>query len=65
VIIALLRFIYLTLPNCAGIELKTLNKEEKQRKSTKANSPWRVKGDQRRDKAVSIKDHSPPTRNGE
>ena len=33
--IALLRFIYLTLPICAGAELKTLNKEEKQEKSTK------------------------------
>jgi len=33
---ALLHFIYLALPNCAGIEPKTLSKEEKQRKSTKA-----------------------------
>jgi len=32
---ALLRFIYLTLPNCAGKLLKTLSKEEKQEKSTK------------------------------
>jgi len=32
VITALLRFIYLTLPFCAGIDLKTLNKEEKQKK---------------------------------
>ena len=31
----LLRFIYLTLPNCAGKLLKTLSKEEKQEKSTK------------------------------
>jgi len=35
VIITLLRFIYLTLPFCAGADLKTLNKEEKQEKSTK------------------------------
>jgi len=40
---ALLRFIYLTLPIYAGSELKT---EEKQRRSTKVNSPWQVKGDQ-------------------
>jgi len=32
---ALLRFIYLTLPNCTGNLLKTLSKEEKQEKSTK------------------------------
>jgi len=32
---ALLRFMYLTLPNCAGKLLKTLSKEEKQEKSTK------------------------------
>ena len=31
-IITLLHFIYLTLPFCAGIDLKTLNKEEKQKK---------------------------------
>jgi len=31
-----------------GIELKTLSKEEKQRKSTKAYSPWRVIGEERR-----------------
>jgi len=48
VIITLLRLIYLTLPNCAGIELKTLSKEEKQRKNTKAYSPWRVIGEGRR-----------------
>ena len=47
-IIALLRFIYLTLPNCAGIKLKTLSKEEKQRKNTKAYSPWRVISEERR-----------------
>jgi len=36
VIITFLRFIYLTLPFCAGTDLKTLNKEEKQeKKSTK------------------------------
>jgi len=35
VIKTLLRFIYLTLPNCAGIELKTLSNEEKQRKKYK------------------------------
>ena len=34
-IVTLLRFIYLTLPFCAGTDLKTLNKEEKQEKSTK------------------------------
>jgi len=45
---ALLRFTYLTLLNCARIELKTLSKEEKQRKSTKAYSPWRVIGEERR-----------------
>jgi len=44
----LLRFIYLTLPNCAGIKLKTLSKEEKQRKSTKVYLPWRVIGEERR-----------------
>jgi len=50
----LLRFIYLTLPNCAGKLLKTLSKEEKQEKiqkgrkmSRKAHSlasrlQWRV-----------------------
>jgi hypothetical protein len=48
VIISLLRFIYLTSPICAGIELKTLSKEEKQRRSAKVNSPWRVGDDQRR-----------------
>jgi len=35
VIITLLRFIYLTIPFCAGTDLKTLNKKEKQEKSTK------------------------------
>jgi len=45
VIIALLRFIYLTLPICAGTELKTPNKEIKQRKSAKVSSQWRVEGE--------------------
>jgi len=44
----LLRFIWLTLPICAGTEPKTWSKEEKQRRSTKSNSPWRVKDSQRR-----------------
>jgi len=51
---ALLCFIYLTLPNCAGKLLKTLSNEEKQEKSTKrqkdeftrlklaSHSQWRV-----------------------
>ena len=47
-IITLLRFIYLTSPIYAGIEFKTLSKEEKQRRSAKVNSPWRVNDDQRR-----------------
>ncbi|KEH30119.1 hypothetical protein MTR_4g063625 [Medicago truncatula] len=42
VIIALLRFLYLTLSICARIELKTPNKEVKQRKSAKVSSPWRA-----------------------
>jgi len=51
VIIALLRFIYLTLPICAGTERKTPNKEEKQEKKIQkgrkmklfaSNSQWRV-----------------------
>jgi len=50
---ALLRFIYLTLLIYAGNELKTLSKEEKQRRSTKVNSLWRVKGDQWRVKGES------------
>ena len=47
-IIALLRFIYLTSLIYAGVELKTLSKEEKQRGSAKVNSPWRVNDDQMR-----------------
>jgi hypothetical protein len=35
VIMALLRFICLTLPNCAGFDLKTLSKEENQEKVQK------------------------------
>jgi hypothetical protein len=35
VIIALLRFIYLTLSNCAGFDFKTLRKEENQEKVQK------------------------------
>ena len=34
-IIALLRFNWLTLPNCAGFDLKTLSKHEKAKKSAK------------------------------
>ena len=34
-IIALLRFNCLTLPNCAGFDLKTLSKHEKAKKSAK------------------------------
>jgi len=46
---ALLHFIYLTLPNnCVGIELKTMSKEEKQRKNIEAYPPWRVIGEDRR-----------------
>jgi len=69
VINTLLRFICLTLPICAGIEFKTLSKEEKQRRSTKANSPWWVKGDQWRVKGEQVpestRNHSPSTRKGE
>jgi len=69
VINTLLRFICLTLPICAGIGFKTLSKEEKQRRSTKANSPWRVKGDQRRVRGEQVlestRNHSPSTRKGE
>lgn len=65
----LLRLICLTLPICAGIELKTLTKEEKQRRSTKANSPWQVNGGQRRVKGEQVpeitRNHSHSTRNGE
>lgn len=58
-IITLLRFIYLTLPICAGIELKTLSKEEKQRNSAKVNSTWRVEGVQRR---AQVREHKDLTR---
>ena len=34
-IMALVRFIYLTLPNCVGKLLKTLSNEEKQEKKYK------------------------------
>ena len=47
-IITLLRFIYLTSPIYVGIEFKTLSKQEKQRRSEKVNSSWRVNDDQRR-----------------
>jgi len=58
VIIALLRFMYLSLPICAGFELKTPSKEEKSRKAQRgrnmnslaSNSQWReVKGEQRQE----------------
>jgi len=62
----ILRFISLTLPICAGIKPKTWSKEEKQRRSTKVNSPWRVKGGERRvrDEQVteSTRNQSPSTR---
>ena len=65
----LLRFICLSLPICAGIELKILSKEEKQRRSTKANSPWQVKEPQRRVRGEQVpectRNHSHSTHNGE
>jgi len=65
VIIALLCFIYLTSPIYAGIELKTLSKEEKQRGSAKVNSPWRVNDDQRRARDRKSRNYSHSTRKGE
>jgi len=74
---ALLRFIYLTLPNCAGKLLKTLSKEEKQEKSTKrqkdeftrlqraSSLQWRVASASKSRKAYLLASNSPPTRNGE
>jgi len=46
-IITLLHFIYLTLPFCAGIDLKTLNKEEKKYKEAErlSHSPPTRKGE--------------------
>jgi len=69
VINTLLPFICLISPICAGIGFKTLSKEEKQRRSTKANSPWRVKGDQRRVRGEQVPEnarkHSPSIHKGE
>jgi len=67
VIIALLRFIYLTLPFCTGIDLKTLNKEEKHKKVQKgrkmkllaSNSQWRVAKASKGRKAYSLASHAP------
>ena len=74
-ILALLRFIYLTLPNCAGKLLKTLSKEEKQEKkstnkgrkmnSIASNSPWRVAKESKGRRAYLLASNSPPVRNGE
>jgi len=67
VIIALLRFICLTLPICAGTELKTLNKEEKQEKKVQkgrkmkllaSNSQWRVAKASKGRKAYSLASNS-------
>jgi hypothetical protein len=70
VIIALLRFICLTLPIYAGIELKTPSKEEKQRKVQlgrttsllASNSQWRAVESELK-AGASI--YSPSTRNNE
>ena len=66
VIIALLRFKYLTLPICAGIELKTPSKEGKQREKFKSQlamaSRRRASGEH---KSESTRNHSQSTRNGE
>jgi len=77
----LLRFIYLTLPNCAGKLLKALSKEEKQEKNTKrqkdeqkgtftrlqfaSRSQWRVASASKSRKAHLLASNSPPTRNDE
>jgi len=58
----LLRFICLTLPICAGIEPKTWSKEEKQRRSTKVNLPWRVKDGQRRVRGEQVTESTEITR---
>ena len=57
VIMVLLRFIYLTLHNCAGKLLKALSEEEKQEKMQKGRKMSR--------KAHSLASNSPPVRNGE
>jgi len=56
-IMVLLRFIYLILPNCAGKLLKALSKEEKQEKIQKDRKMSR--------KARSLASNSPLVRNGE
>jgi hypothetical protein len=44
-IIALLRFLYLTLPICAGLLSQDTKQRRKTKKISKSNSPWQVKGE--------------------
>jgi len=77
---ALLRFIYRTLPNFAGKLLKTPSKEENKKKVQKgqeeqkgsftrlqyaSSSQWRATSANKSRKAHSLATTSPPTRNGE
>jgi hypothetical protein len=44
-IIAQLRFLYLTLPICAGFLSQDTKQRGKTKKSSKSNSPWQVQGE--------------------